>query len=57
MPGDGGNTGSNAEGYSSELTQLIHHAIYLLGIRSLGVENGLGVIEDDEHILGGEVRS
>jgi hypothetical protein len=41
---------------SFEPTQFIHHAVDLLGIRSLGVENGLGVVDDYEHLLGRKGR-
>jgi hypothetical protein len=54
VPGDGGNSRSDAEGYRFELRQFIHHSLDLAGIRSLGVENRFGVIEDDEHIPGGK---
>ena len=50
--GNGGNTGSDAEGHGCELTQLVHHGVDLLGVGPLGVEDGLGVIEDYEHLLG-----
>ena len=52
MSRDCGDTGSDEEGYCFELTQFVHHRIYFPGIGSLGVENGLSVVEDDEHLLG-----
>jgi hypothetical protein len=54
VPGDCCDTGSDAEAYGFELTQFIHHCVDLLVICSLRVKNGLGVVEDYEHLLGGK---
>jgi hypothetical protein len=35
-----------AEANRFEPTQFVHHGVDLLGVRSLGVENGLGVVEE-----------
>lgn len=35
----------------------MHHGIDLPSVRSLGVENGLSVVEDDEYLLGGKEGS
>jgi hypothetical protein len=48
--------GSDADGYCFELAQLVHHGIDLPGARFLRVENGLGIVEDDEHLRGGKGR-
>jgi hypothetical protein len=44
--------GGDAKGYCLELTQFVHHGIDLPGTRLSRVENGLGVVEDYEHLLG-----
>ena len=54
VSGDCCDAGSDTEAYGFEVTQFIHHRKDILAIRSLWVENGLGVVEDYEHILGGE---
>ena len=50
---DGGDAGCYAKANVIELTQLLHHRIYLLSVRSLRVENGFRVIEDNEHLFRG----
>jgi hypothetical protein len=52
--GDRRDVGSDKDPYVFELTQFVHHRIDFPGIRSLGIQNGLGVIEDNEDLLGGE---
>ena len=51
----GGNSGDarrDAEADVTESTQFLHHSIDPLGICSLWVENGLGVIKDHEKFPG-----
>ena len=57
VPGNGCNSGSDAEGHRFDLTQFIHYAVDLSGVYPMGVEDGLGVIEDYEHLPGREKRS
>ena len=52
VPGDCSDAGSDAEAHGFELTEFVYHCVDLLVIWSLGVENGLGVVEDYEDILG-----
>ena len=52
MLGDGRDTGGDANEDGFEPTQFIHHSVDLLGTRPLGVEDGLGIIEDYERLLG-----
>jgi hypothetical protein len=52
VSGDGRDTGSDADTYRFEPAQFIHHSMHLLGVRSLGIENRLGVVEDYEHLPG-----
>jgi hypothetical protein len=49
--GDCGDTGGDEEAYRFELAKFIHYRIDLLDIRSFGVENGLCVVEDYDHVL------
>ena len=49
--GDSRDAGSDEETYGWEPGQFIHHGAYFLSVRSLGIENGLGVVEDYENIL------
>ena len=53
MWGDGRNARSDAEADVFEPAQLVHHSVYVLGVSDLRVENGFGIVEDDEHLLGG----
>ena len=55
--GNGPDTGSDTEARCFGLAQFKHHGIDLIGTYSFGVENGFGVVEDDEHILGGKEGS
>ena len=57
MRGDRGHSGSNPKTNVAESTQLIHDGIYFPGIRSLGIENRLDIVEDDEHLPGGKEGS
>ena len=57
MPGDRRDAGSDKEIYCFELAQFVHRRIDLLGIRSLRVQDGFGVVEDDEHLLEGKEGS
>ena len=52
--GDRPYSGSDAKADCFELAQFVHDGIYFLGVRSLGVEERLGVVQDDEHFLGGK---
>ena len=54
---DGSDTGCDKQAYRFELAKFIHHGIYLLGIRSYGVEDRLGVIKNYEYLFGGKERS
>ena len=54
--GNGRDTGSDEEAYVFEPAQFVHYGIDLPGVLFLGVNNGLGVVEDDEHLLGGKKR-
>ena len=54
VSGDCSDAGCDAEAYGFELTEFVHHCVDLLVIWSLGVENGLGVVEDYEYVLGGK---
>jgi hypothetical protein len=57
MSGDCGDAGSDEEGYRFELTQFLDHQTDLLRIRYLGIQNGLGVVQDYEHLIGREEGS
>lgn len=48
---NGGNAGGDAEAEVAELTQLLYHRVYLLGVRSPRIENRLGVIKNYDHLL------
>lgn len=54
MLGDGRGTRNDKEAYRFQLAQFIHHSIDVLDIRSLGVKNGLDIVEDYDHFLGGK---
>ena len=54
MWGNTRNAGGDAKANVFEATQLLHHGVYVLGVSSLRVKNGFGVIEDDEYFLGGQ---
>ena len=54
MRGDSRDTGSDEKADRFELTQSVHHSVDPLGICSLRVKNGLGIVEDDENLLGGK---
>ena len=54
MSGDCRDAGGDQEAHRPELAQFVHHRIDLLGLRSLGVENRLGIVEDYQHFLGGK---
>ena len=47
--------GCDKEAYCFKLAQFVYHRIYILCACSFRVENGFGVVEDDEHLLGGKV--
>ena len=51
---DGRNTGRDAKPNVVVATQLFHHAIDLLSIRSLWVEDGFRIVENYDHLLGGQ---
>jgi hypothetical protein len=55
--GDHCDTGCDTEAYRFELAQFIHQGIDLRCTCFFGVENGLGVVEDYEHVLGGKQGS
>jgi hypothetical protein len=46
---DGGDARGDAQTNVAAATQLLHHGIDLLGFRSLRVENGFGVVEEQNH--------
>jgi hypothetical protein len=52
--GNGRDSGSDADEDRFEPTQLIYQGIDLPSIRSLGIENGLAVVEDQKHFPRGE---
>jgi hypothetical protein len=54
VPGDGCDAGGDAETYCLELTQFLHHGVDLPSASSLWVENRFGIVEDYEHLLGGQ---
>ena len=45
---------SDADADRSDLTQFVHHLVYLLCIRPLRIEDGLDVVQDDKYLLGGK---
>ena len=54
MRGNCRDAGGNNEGYVFKPTQFVHQRIYLSGTGSLGVKDRLSVVEDNEHVFGGE---
>jgi len=50
---DGGDTRCDTNTDVVELTELLHHGIDLLATYSLRVKNGLCIVKDDKHFLGG----
>ena len=57
IPGDCCDTGGDTDTYGFKLTQFIHHCVDLFVIWPLWVEDGLGIVEDYEHLLGGKEGS
>ena len=55
--GDCRNTGSDTDAYFFELTQFVHQGMDIFGAWCFRVENGLGVVKDFEHLLGGKEGS
>ena len=55
--GDRRDTRSDAEAYCFGLAQFVNQGVDFLCIRPSGVEDGFGVVEDDQHFLGGEERT
>jgi len=53
---NGGDAGGDADADVVEVAQLLHHGVYLLGVGSLRIKDGLGVIEEQENILRGQER-
>ena len=51
---EGGDPGSDAKADVAQLAELLDHRIYLLRARSLRIEYRFRIVEDDEHILGGQ---
>ena len=54
VPRDRSDPGSDAEAHGFELAEFIDHCVDLLVIWSLGVKDGLGIVEDYERVLGGK---
>ena len=54
MRGDSGDAGGNSKANVLEVAQLFHHSVYLPGIRSLRVENGFGIVEEQDHLHRGQ---
>ena len=48
--GDSCDSGSDTETHRLELTQFLHYGVDPPSAGSLGVENGFGIVEDDEHL-------
>ena len=54
MGRDGGDTGGYAKADVTEVTQLLHHTIYLLSVRHLRIENGFRIIEGGGRLFRGQ---
>ena len=50
VSGDSGDARGNTEAYGLEVTELLHYCIYLPSARSLGIEDGFRIIEEDDHL-------
>jgi hypothetical protein len=55
--GNSGDLGGDANTDVAGVPQLLHHCLYFPGVVSLGVQNRLGVVEDNKHFPGGQERS
>ena len=54
MPRDHRDAGGDAEAHSFESTKFVQESVNLVGVCSLGVKDGLGVVKDYEQFLRGQ---
>jgi len=49
VSGDRGDARGDEKTHGLELAQLLHYREYLLSARSLRIEDGFGIVEDEDH--------